>query len=118
MLPCEDLNFDTGVEEGFFLCLYNKDESLASLHESDALPDATACKGDSGGPLVVCEGERIVIIGVAQGINDRGTSTSKGRKKCMKSGTVSFYVDIRYYLPWIRSKIGQGKNPSILLRFH
>ena len=34
------------------------------LYNFHALPSATACSGDSGGPLVVCEGDRIVVIGV------------------------------------------------------
>ena len=83
------------------LCLYN----------FNALPSATACYGDSGGPLVVCEGDRIVNIGVLSYVFDREYSTFNPLEpKCRKENTVSAYVDIRHYLPWIRSKIGEGKN--------
>ena len=78
--------------------------------ESDTLPYATICGGDSGGPLVVCDGDRIVLIGVANGILDREKPLSKEEPICKKNGTISTYVDIQHYLPWIRGIIGRGKN--------
>ena len=78
-----------------------------------SLPSATACWGDSGGPLVVCEGDRTVVIGVASFIINPITSElsldSKG-PRCINDKTVSAYVDIQQYLPWIRRNIGEGNN--------
>ena len=104
VLPCEMLippmQYKYGSKR---LCLQN-------LY---ALPSATACFGDSGGPLVVCEGDRTVVIGVASFIFNPITSElsldSKG-PRCINDTTVSAYVDIQQYLPWIRSKIGEGNN--------
>ena len=80
-----------------------------------ALPAATACFGDSGGPLVVCEGDRTVVIGVASSIANPVEDLDSlvqlvTAPTCMKDKTVSAYVDIQQYLPWIRSKIGEGNN--------
>ena len=80
-----------------------------------ALPSATACFGDSGGPLVVCEGDRTVVIGVASSIaNPIGDLDSLVQlvtaPTCVKDKTVSAYVDIQQYLPWIRRNIGEGNN--------
>ena len=106
--PCEELsgkgyNFDAG--NGQLLCDTNKPpkQRIFVKAESDALPDASLCGGDSGGPLVVCDGERIVVIGVAKGTYDE-------TGKCRKNVSVTLYVDVQHYLPWIRSKIGQGKH--------
>ena len=123
VVPCEELKFVNsrgsvvGIThnetKGQLLCLYNNNDNSKFVPtpnaESDTLPYATACSGDSGGPLVVCDGDRIVLIGVAQGVNDRNP-TSKERKKCKKEGSYSTYVDIQHYLPWITGIIGQGKN--------
>ena len=124
VVPCEELKFvnSRGSVQGMvynetkgqLLCLYNNNDNSKFVPtpnvESDTLPYATACSGDSGGPLVICDGDRIVLIGVAKAVYDRGPTTSKERKKCKKEGTVSTYVDIQHYLPWIRGIIGQGKN--------
>ena len=80
-----------------------------------SLPSATACWGDSGGPLVVCEGDRTVVIGVASSIANPVEDLDSlvqlvTAPTCMKDKTVSAYVDIQQYLPWIRSKIGEGDN--------
>ena len=106
VLPCEMLlppmQFNYGSKR---LCLQN----------FYALPSATACFGDSGGPLVVCEGDRIVVIGVASSIvnpiHDLASlvqSFTGGR--CSKDKSVGAYVNIQQYLPWIRSKISEGNN--------
>ena len=84
-----------------------------------ALPSATACFGDSGGPLVVCEGDRIVLIGVASSIKNPihdlvSLVQSFTAARCDKDKTVSAYVNIQQYLPWIRSKIGEGNNWSFV----
>ena len=106
--PCEELsgknyNFDAG--NGQLLCDANKPPlpRVFVNAESDALVDVSLCGGDSGGPLVVCDGERIVVIGVVKGVADQ-------TGKCRKNVSVNLYVDVQPYLPWIRSKTGQGKH--------
>ena len=111
VLPCEMLlppmQFNYGSKR---LCLQN----------FYALPSATACVGDSGGPLVVCEGDRIVVLGVASSITDpildlvSLVQSFITGPRCSKDKTVSAYVDIQQYLPWIRSKIGEGNNLSFI----
>ena len=106
MVPCDEVfrfRFRLPVERvGHVLCLY-----------TNGLPYAAACRGDSGGPLVVCEGDRTVVIGVASFIFNPITSElsldSKG-PRCINDTTVSAYVDIQQYLPWIRRNIGEGNN--------
>ena len=112
VLPCEMLlppmQFNYGSKR---LCLQN----------FYALPSATACFGDSGGPLVVCEGDRTVVIGVASFIANPITSElsldSKG-PRCINDTTVSAYVDIQQYLPWIRRNIGEGNNRVVTKEIH
>ena len=94
---------------------YNYGSKRLCLRNFYALPAATACYGDSGGPLVVCEGDRIVVIGVASSINTpildlASLVQSFSTERCSKDNTVSAYVNIQQYLPWIRSKIGEGNN--------
>ena len=98
---------------------YNYGSKRLCLQNFYALPAATACFGDSGGPLVVCEGDRIVVIGVASSIanpiHDLASlvqSFTGGR--CSKDKSVGAYVNIQQYLPWIRSKIGEGNNWSFI----
>ena len=81
--------------------LFNKDWTSKRLcHQSFYnLPPAAICIGDSGGPLVVCDGNRIVVIGVS----------SWGQGHCREEG-VSVFVDVAMYVPWIRSKISEGNN--------
>ena len=69
-----------------------------------SLPPVTGCYGDSGGPMVVCEGDRIVIIGVSS----YGWHPNKHR--CQKDNNVGLYVDVQAHLPWIRKTIGEGNN--------
>ena len=89
-----------------------------------ALPSATACFGDSGGPLVVCEGDRIVVIGVASSITDpildlvSLVQSFITGPRCSKDKTVSAYVDIQQYLPWIRRNIGEGNNRVVTKEIH
>ena len=103
--PILDLGFGTEV-----LKVRSKRLCLKNFY---ALPSATMCFGDSGGPLVVCEGDRTVVIGVASFIFNPITSElsldSKG-PRCINDTTVSAYVDIQQYLPWIRRNIGEGNN--------
>ena len=77
-----------------------------------SLPLVAACGGDSGGPMVVCEGDRIVLIGISSfgwhpdpdHSNDHRCDTEKG---------VSAYTDIQAHLSWIKEKIGEGNNKSM-----
>ena len=108
MAPCEEINHSLNAALGHILCDTNKPPQWPALDivsESDASLDASpiTCSGDSGGPLVLCDGERIVVIGVVQG-------GSHPDDLCEKAVTISYYVDVQRYLPWIRSKIGQGKH--------
>ena len=120
MLPCEmllppllDLGIGTKV-----LKVRSKRLCLKNFY---ALPSATMCFGDSGGPLVVCEGDRTVVIGVASFIANPITSElsldSKG-PRCINDTTVSAYVDIQQYLPWIRRNIGEGNNRVVTKEIH
>ena len=106
MVPCDEVfrfRFRLPVERvGHVLCLY-----------TNGLPYAAACRGDSGGPLVVCEGDRIVVVGVAQGGVDGENPNSEETFICKSKGTVSYYADVQHYLPWIRSKL--GKYPAFAL---
>ena len=71
----------------------------------------------------MCEGDRTVVIGVDSfGVNPMEdldslvqflTAPTKWAT-CNKGKTVSAYVDIQQYLPWIRSKIGEGNNLSFI----
>ena len=79
------------------------------LHHGNVLPPATACFGDSGGPLIVNEGGYSVVIGVANVIVDTTNLTSP-TTKCNPTKGVSMYSEVQAYLPWIKSKIGQGQN--------
>ena len=79
------------------------------LHHGNVLPPATACFGDSGGPLIVNEGGYSVVIGVANFIVDTTNLTSP-TTKCNPTKGVSMYSEVQAYLPWIKSKIGQGQN--------
>ena len=124
VVPCKDIKIvgpkgrvkglRANNTQGQMLCLYNNNDNSKYVPtpnaESDTLPYATICGGDSGGPLVVCDGDRIVLIGVANGILDREKPLSKEEPICKKNGTISTYVDIQHYLPWIRGIIGRGKN--------
>ena len=109
MAPCEEINHSLNAALGHILCDTNKPPQWPALDivsESDASLDASpiTCSGDSGGPLVLCDGERIVVIGVVQG-------GSHPDDLCEKAVTIGYYVDVQHYLSWIRNKIGQGKRP-------
>ena len=62
--------------------------------------------------MVVCEGDRIVLIGVSSfgwhpdpdHSNDHRCDTEKG---------VSAYVEVQAHLSWIKEKIGEGNNKSM-----
>ena len=74
---------------------YLEDVDLRSkkfcLYNFHALPSATACSGDSGGPLVVCEGDRIVVIGVCSFFFNRDTSAENPiTPVCQKQGGKSW----------------------------
>ena len=114
MLPCEML-LPPFVDLGIGTKVLKVRSKRLCLKNFYALPSATACMGDSGGPLVVCEGDRIVLIGVASSIKNPihdlvSLVQSFTAARCNKDKTVSAYVNIQQYLPWIRSKIGEGNN--------
>ena len=72
-----------------------------------SLPPVTGCFGDSGGPMVVCEGDRIVVIGVSSyGYN----LDHPENHTCEKERTLGVYADIQAHLSWIKEKIGEGNN--------
>ena len=106
MAPCEEINHSMNAAFGHILCDTNKPPQFDLSYESDGSLDASpiTCSGDSGGPLVLCDGERIVVIGVVQG-------GSHPDGLCEKAVTIGYYVDVQHYLSWIRNKIGQGKRP-------
>ena len=106
MAPCEEINHSLNAAFGHILCDTNKPPQFDLSYESDGSLDASpiTCSGDSGGPLVLCDGERIVVIGVVQG-------GSHPDDLCEKAVTIGYYVDVQHYLSWIRNKIGQGKRP-------
>lgn len=108
MAPCESVSYNFGAGNGQLLCDANKPKLWPDLVvvndvESDALLDGIGCVGDSGGPLVLCDKESIVIIGVAKLVYDE-------EGLCRKEVSVNAFVDVQHYLPWIRSKIDQGKQ--------
>ena len=85
--------------------LFNKDWTSKRLcHQSFYnLPPAAICVGDSGGPLVVCDGNRIVVIGVTSYFYQK-------MKRCEKEESVSAYLDVQAYLTWIQNVISPGEN--------
>ena len=106
--PCETLlpppdTLDTQNMTG------GEDSPKLCLNHGNILPPATACVGDSGGPLIVNEGGYSVVIGVANAIGDTTNLTSP-TGKCNPTKGVSVYSEVQAYLPWIKSKIGQGQN--------
>ena len=55
--------------------------------------------------MVVCEGDRIVVIGVSSyGHN----LDHPDNHTCEKERTVGVYADIQAHLSWIMEKIGEG----------
>ena len=96
MLPCELLlpPDRVGPDLSKMLCAQN----FPSM-----LPAVTGCFGDSGGPMVVCEGNRIVVIGVTSYFYHK-------MKRCDKENSVSAYLDVQAYLSWIQNIISPGEN--------
>ena len=94
-MPCEVLLSPEDVEE----------TSKILCHQNfPSLPPVTACFGDSGGPMVVCEGDRIVVIGVSSfGWHPNG-------HRCQKDKNVGAYIDVQAHLQWIRKTIGDGND--------
>ena len=57
--------------------------------------------------MVVCEGDRIVVIGVSSyGYN----LDHPDNHTCAKERTVGVYADIQAHLSWIMEKIGEGND--------
>ena len=93
-MPCDLMLPSDSGPKSKKLCTYNFPD----------MPSVTACQGDSGGPMVVCEGDRIVVIGVSS----YGWHPNKHR--CQKDNNVGAYVDVQAHLPWIRKTIGEGND--------
>ena len=101
-MPCDMLGREDLIYRKAILCHQN----------FPSLPPVQGCHGDSGGPMVVCEGDRIVLVGVSSfgwhpdpdHSNDHRCDTEKG---------VSAYTDIQAHLSWIKEKIGEGNNKSM-----
>ena len=97
MLPCE-LSLPrerVGPDLSKMLCTQN----FPSM-----LPAVTGCFGDSGGPMLVCEGDRIVVIGVSS------FQWNPAGPRCQKETTVGAYVEVQAHLTWIREKTGEGNK--------
>ena len=97
MLPCE-LSLPperVGPDLSKMLCTQN----FPSL-----VPAVTGCFGDSGGPMLLCEGDRIVVIGVSS------FQWNPAGARCQKETTVGAYVEVQAHLSWIREKTGEGNK--------
>ena len=94
-MPCDVLlPPDSGPDLSKMLCIQNY----------PSLPPVIGCNGDSGGPMVVCEGDRIVVIGVSS------FQWNPAGPRCQKETTVGAYVEVQAHLSWIREKIGEGNK--------
>ena len=77
---------------------------LCTQNFPSLVPAVTGCFGDSGGPMLVCEGDRIVVIGVSS------FQWNPAGARCQKETTVGAYVEVQAHLSWIREKIGEGNK--------